>query len=439
MTKPKTYGEFADQMQDVHIDERVRDREISEDAWRILNLHNEIPEDVKDHFDIQDVTVSYVDFYDDDNVAIVATTKDCYEPIVVSAVVGDRFEATVDCLTDCERETLEFDDSEEMFEVLEEALTDGIDEDENLREIDRERFEDAVKHDPELADHPLSEEPWKLFRATFYDLPEASEHAFLERIHRQIQARYDEHGVDVQIDDCDLGEGEDSIGIDIRASWANPERKGEELRRRIQIYARDGHIEFEHEDDVIYKSRETDVPLDVQYHIGYGRDGQGVPFDEKDIHASFDAVVAKVDTLMANLPERETILPKDIKSIHELRLSTVAPHVQDVLDVKHERLYVFGYANPDGTVDNLSVDVTAGREKYGKSDASMHIERDSNTTAWNMRIESVVGGLKDRALADDASWKLETDKLLRTFGEFVESEYHNSIVSDLDDQQGLEK
>lgn len=36
MTKPKTYGEFADQMQDVHIDERVRDREISEDAWRII-------------------------------------------------------------------------------------------------------------------------------------------------------------------------------------------------------------------------------------------------------------------------------------------------------------------------------------------------------------------------------------------------------------------
>lgn len=245
--------------------------------------------------------------------------------------------------------------------------------------------------------------------------------------------------MDVQIDDCDLGEGEDSIGIDIRASWDNPERKGEELRRRIQIYARDGHIEFEHEDDVIYKSRETDVPLDVQYHIGYGRDGQGVPFDEKDIHASFDAVVAKVDTLMANLPERETILPKDIKSLHELRLSTVAPHVQDVIDVKHERLYVFGYANPDGTVDRLSVDITAGREKYGKSDASMNIERDPNTTAWNMRIESVVGGLKDRALADDASWKFETDKLLRTFGEFVESEYHNSIVSDLDDQQGLEK
>lgn len=34
MTKPKTYGEFADQMQDVHIDERVRDREIIDDAWQ---------------------------------------------------------------------------------------------------------------------------------------------------------------------------------------------------------------------------------------------------------------------------------------------------------------------------------------------------------------------------------------------------------------------
>lgn len=78
MTKPNTYGEFAKSNPNTRVDERLHDREITDDAWRILNLHNEIPEDVKDHFDIQDVTISYVDFYDDDNVAIVATTKDCY-------------------------------------------------------------------------------------------------------------------------------------------------------------------------------------------------------------------------------------------------------------------------------------------------------------------------------------------------------------------------
>lgn len=65
MERPKTYGEFAAINSHTHIDERVKDREISDDAWRVLNLHNEIPEKVKKHFDIQDITQSYVDYYDE--------------------------------------------------------------------------------------------------------------------------------------------------------------------------------------------------------------------------------------------------------------------------------------------------------------------------------------------------------------------------------------
>lgn len=37
MTRPKTYGEYADQTPDVHVDIRVRDREITDDAWMMLN------------------------------------------------------------------------------------------------------------------------------------------------------------------------------------------------------------------------------------------------------------------------------------------------------------------------------------------------------------------------------------------------------------------
>lgn len=39
MTRPKTYGEFADANEYIRVDERLRDREISDDAWRILNMH----------------------------------------------------------------------------------------------------------------------------------------------------------------------------------------------------------------------------------------------------------------------------------------------------------------------------------------------------------------------------------------------------------------
>lgn len=75
MERPKTYGEFAEMNEYTRVDERLRDREISDDAWRVLNMHNEIPDVVKKHFDMQDVTVSYVDYYDDNNVAIYRPNK----------------------------------------------------------------------------------------------------------------------------------------------------------------------------------------------------------------------------------------------------------------------------------------------------------------------------------------------------------------------------
>lgn len=65
MTRPKTYGEFADTNEYTRVDERLRDREISEDAWRILNMHKEIPQNVKTHFGIKDETVACVDYYDE--------------------------------------------------------------------------------------------------------------------------------------------------------------------------------------------------------------------------------------------------------------------------------------------------------------------------------------------------------------------------------------
>lgn len=42
MTKPKTYGEFADTTPTVYVDIRVRDREITDDMWRVLNTENEL-------------------------------------------------------------------------------------------------------------------------------------------------------------------------------------------------------------------------------------------------------------------------------------------------------------------------------------------------------------------------------------------------------------
>ena len=138
MTRPKTYGEFAEMNEYTRVDERLRDREISDDAWRILNMHNEIPDVVKKHFDMQDVTQTYVDYYDDNNVTIIATTKDCYEPVMMSAVVGgigdnNRFEVSVDSLTKQDRYTTGYPgDADYVFAQLGETLIGSIERDEVL-------------------------------------------------------------------------------------------------------------------------------------------------------------------------------------------------------------------------------------------------------------------------------------------------------------------
>lgn len=42
MTRPKTYGEYAEQTPDVHVDSRVRGREITDDAWMMLHMEDEL-------------------------------------------------------------------------------------------------------------------------------------------------------------------------------------------------------------------------------------------------------------------------------------------------------------------------------------------------------------------------------------------------------------
>lgn len=196
MTRPKTYGEFADANEYTRVDERLRDREISEDAWRILNMHKEIPQNVKTHFGIKDETVACVDYYDENNVAIVATTKDCYEPIMMSAIVGDRFEALVDCLLETDRWDTEYnfnDTVDSMFEKLRVDLVGGIKRDIYLRGIDFEMLKSDVNSDPHLLDNldeTFTNQPW-LRRNKERGIQDEPAFMYRERLHRQIQSRLD--------------------------------------------------------------------------------------------------------------------------------------------------------------------------------------------------------------------------------------------------------
>ena len=450
MTRPKTYGEFAETNEYTRVDERLRDREISDDAWRILNMHNEIPEKVKEHFDIKDVTQSYVDYYDDNSVTIIAMTKDCYEPIMMSAVVGDigdndRFDVSVDSLTKWDRCTIGYPgNADYVFAQLGETLIDSIERDEALREMERKSFEEDCKYDPEFAAKHGNVNPYLCDRSIYYDMDDEVAYAFEERFHRYIQSKF-EQIEGAEIVQNEYGNGSDTnIDRRVKVQWPNPEREGETLIRRFEVYTNGGCIELEHEDSVDYMSDKPGVPLSVQYYNCYGRDEHGIPYDKDDIHASFDALKAKVDALMEKPPVRETVLPKDLRYLHDFSLSDVSPHAKEVLGVGNERLYIYTYENSDGTAGYTSASLTLARgdSTYDYLGTRMQLlhKGGEDEPEWTVKLVSEVGeGINITSTVDKSEWKREFDNVRRTFGEFLEGEYYRTAVSDLNDQNEIQQ
>lgn len=445
MERPKTYGEFAEMNEYTRVDERLRDREISDDAWRVLNMHNEIPDVVKKHFDMQDVTVSYVDYYDDNNVAIVATTKDCYEPIMMSAIVGDKFEASVDCLLESDRWDVEYkfgESVDSMFEKLSTDLIGGIKRDIFLRSIDFQKLDAAVKYDPELVGQIDADKPWLRRNYQYPGLSDEKVYAYIERLHRQLQSRLEPFdGLDIYR--YEHWDGDYNIGLRLDASWPNPEREGELLRRRFQIGADDGHIYLYHEDDVIYTNHDTEIPLDIQYHSNCNRVGEDIPYTPDTLHDTVEAVMKNVDTLLANPPVRETILPTDLEILRDLRLSNVSPHAAEMIGLGNERLYIYADKGEDGLAESVSAEVLTnyGDKWYKHTNTYLRLEQLRDSVNWRIHLKSDIGEGVDSVVhvTDPSEREAKMNDTLRTFGEFIETEYSKSIVSDLDNQNEIQQ
>lgn len=94
MTRPKTYGEYANQIPNVTVDIRVRDREITDNAWRVLNAENELSPDIVEQFNMGGDKHTYIDYYDDENVVLTTTTSKESDHMIAlfSGIVGERFE-----------------------------------------------------------------------------------------------------------------------------------------------------------------------------------------------------------------------------------------------------------------------------------------------------------------------------------------------------------
>lgn len=72
-----TYKDYAVEHPTIQIDERLYDREIPADLVTILESHNGISDEVRNHFDIGDGIQAVVIALDNDVVGFASTTGGC--------------------------------------------------------------------------------------------------------------------------------------------------------------------------------------------------------------------------------------------------------------------------------------------------------------------------------------------------------------------------
>lgn len=95
-----TYREYALQHPHIQIDERVYGREITPEALMVLELYNHLDDGIKDYYQYSDKMEAVVDYYDDNNVSIIASTTGGITPIDVSCVFGDKNRISMEYVTD---------------------------------------------------------------------------------------------------------------------------------------------------------------------------------------------------------------------------------------------------------------------------------------------------------------------------------------------------
>ena len=174
MTKPKTYGEYADQTPNVTVDIRVRDREITDDAWRVLNAENELSPDIVEQFNMCGDKHTYIDYHDDENVVLTTTTakESDYKIALFSGIVGERFEMRSLIRDEWNEYYSEVSSVDELFPSIEEFNQSRTKENKRIARIGYERptYEtekggkfDGVRIEAEIDDN--GEVLWKNFTA----------------------------------------------------------------------------------------------------------------------------------------------------------------------------------------------------------------------------------------------------------------------------------
>ena len=406
MTKPKTYGEYANQTSDVHVDSRVRDREITDDAWMMLNMEDELRPEIVQRLEVTKGRRTYVDYYDENNVVLTTSTTHPAS-LMLSGIVGDRCDVRYR-YSDGHRGKYH---TAKSMSVLFENL--------NRRAMTDIRVNDLGKDTHQ-----------------FYDTP-IDTNIMHERIRRQIQLRA-EQLPQAQLNKDTQGGPYMTKGFEWTAA------NGDMLSRAFHVRIDGEDIHLSRTDTVTYTDQSKAVPLEVEYKTEY--EGANVYSAKDALHDKLPDVGRAIDRWMMLPPSRTTTLPKELEAVRDFRLTDASEHLTDLVNITSERLSVstemthtkrFAKAQVQAypVFDEEWADTWAEQNGKKGSRANMHLGVNLHALGgtWDVRMQTNVGDTFNKRVQTSKTVFPATIATFKDeFGAFVDAEYSKSIVSDLD-------
>lgn len=434
MTRPKTFSEFADTTPGVCVDIRVRDREITDDAWRVLNAENELSQDIVEQFNMDSDKHTYIDYYDDENVVLTtATAKESesdYTIALFSGIVGERFEMRSLIRDEWNEYYSEVSSVDEMSSSIEELNQNRMKENKRIARVGYER---------------------PTYRAYSRDA-----YILAERARRYIQRRVEGMENVELAKDHNFKQFRGGGCAIIDYAWKSPTRK-ETATRTITIDTNKDEIKISHNGEVKFVNTERDIPLEGTYsHEKWttvdcsARDG---------LSDGFDTAQYALDELLNRPLDTTKIIPESCANLHHFRLTDAAPHLADMAPIECEVINAKIRTLPNGDVSFAYV--TGGpiiNEDWKRDWVRQHkvkgqpkprlaigfrvwYEGDiEQRNSWKLEMYNRLGSAFDvDERVPDAEWMEHLDAMKRNFGQHIDSEYAKTIVSDLDDTKGIQR
>lgn len=406
MTRPKTYGEYADRTPDVHVDSRVRDREITDDAWVMLHMEDELEPEIVQKLKVTQGRRTYVDYYDDNNVVLTTSTTHPAS-LMLSGIVGDR----------CDVRYRYSDGNSGKYHTA--KSMNVLFENLNRRAMTDIRVNDLGKD-----------------TGRFYDTP-IDTNIMHERIRRQIQ-RCAETLPDVQLNKDIQGGPHMTKGFEWTAA------NGDTLSRAFHVMIEGDDIHLSRTDTVTYTDTTKAVPLEVEYKTEY--EGASVYSTKDALQDKLPDVGRAIGRWMMLPPSRTATLPKELESVREFRFTDASEHLTDLVDITSERLSVatemthtkrFAKAQVQAypVFDEEWADAWAEQNGKKGSRANMHLGVNLHALGgtWEVGLHTNVSdGFHRHTRTSKAVFPATIATFKEEFGAFVDNEVAKTIVSDLD-------